>query len=102
MFSSHTQVALLLLTVVFRFISSTSLDSQDPVSSVTKDYEMAFLHRQQLSTLHALEWQKLWDSRIEFQGNLSLAQVLRLSRYNVHCGVLCSEKRLLQTFSGGE
>lgn len=63
------------VVVGLTFFPRTSLDAKDPVQSVTKDYYNAYTHRQQLASLHILEWKKLWDARIEFQGNLPLAQV---------------------------
>ncbi len=53
----------------------TSLDSTDPLSDATIEYYNAVNSLSELKPRHVQEWAKLWGSRIEFAGNLPLAQV---------------------------
>jgi trehalose/maltose hydrolase-like predicted phosphorylase len=71
------------MTIYFLTVVRTSLDSKDPAQNATRDYYNAYSMRQQLAALHISEWQKLWDARIELQGNLRLAQVVNSSLYYI-------------------
>ncbi len=65
----------------FAYITAikTSLDSTDPLSDATIEHYNAKQSLADLKPRHVQEWARLWESRIEFAGNLPLGQVSAIS-----------------------
>eukprot|EP00029_Vermamoeba_vermiformis_P003680 TRINITY_DN14219_c0_g1_i1.p1 TRINITY_DN14219_c0_g1~~TRINITY_DN14219_c0_g1_i1.p1 ORF type:complete len:713 (-),score=152.44 TRINITY_DN14219_c0_g1_i1:37-1992(-) len=67
----------------FTFITAikTGLESTDPLSDATIEHYNARQSLADLKSRHIQEWARLWESRIEFAGNLALGQVVNSTLY---------------------